>query len=280
MSLQVITYLQAQRIIDEVETEGSGPLLIEANDDSLYYAKASFQFPTCFEVINELFCAYVAQTWELKVPLFALMTIPSSVVDVYESEKKPLSVRYSKRPFDEVVFFASKKLRNFTEFESYIKGVDKKDFKLFLAPLDIIKIGILDLWIGNKDRQPKNPNILINVADDGFDFCPIDHAAAFCYCPNYKVVNNSFLFLEDRFRILTAPLVKSIAQHSPPASVQNLKNEILLNMQATLDNLDFIFEQFPVSWGFSKKAKLHLKQFLSDEERNRRIASDYLAYIK
>jgi len=280
MELKPITHLHAEQILEEKQTEGSGPLLVQANDGDLYFAKTTDQASPCFEVINELFCAYIAQIWELKVPAFALITIPESVVAAYEEERQPLSKRYAKRPLEDRLFFASVRLGLFTELDVYIKGVDKKTFKLFSAPLDMLKIGILDLWLGNKDRRPANPNILIETSGDTFDFCPIDHAAAFCYCSDYRLVNNSFLFLEDRHRILTAPLARSIAQHSSPAVVQGLKSEILVNMRNTLTNLPFIFEQIPPIWGFSKKAKLHLSRFLADDERNERIASEYLAHIK
>jgi len=61
---------------------------------------------------------------------------------------------------------------------------------------------------------------------------------------------------------------------------QNLKSEFLECINHTVGNLDFIFSQVPSEFGFSKKDKTHLKSFLADEVRNKRVASSYLTFLR
>jgi hypothetical protein len=88
------------------------------------------------------------------------------------------------------------------------------------------------------------------------------------------------LYIQESFRILGVPLVKSISKFVNFELLKSLQDEILIGMQETIDNFDFIFEQVPQDFGFSKKAKEHLKTFFSDNERNRRISKIYLSYLQ
>lgn len=280
MDLQVIRHVQAAKIIREVNTEGSAPLELFDLDGNIYYAKTTSLKVPRVEVINELLCAYFAKCWELKVPDFALVNIGDEVVENFEKENQNLSNRYKIDSFKDVDFFGSEQKNPAFELDKYIKSVSKVESKHFKSPLDLIKIGIFDLWVGNKDRKPENPNILIGGIDGSFDFHPIDHSAAFAYCSDYNEVNDGILFLQDKYRILLIDLIKTFANFPPPSAVSSLKDEILQNMEVTIANLDFIFEQVPKEWGLSKRSKKHLKEFLSDQERNIRIASTYLEYLK
>jgi hypothetical protein len=47
------------------------------------------------------------------------------------------------------------------------------------------------------------------------------------------------------------------------------KNEIEPFLKVCIDNLETIYQNIPSYLGFSKKAKSHLKKFLSDEIRNK-----------
>jgi hypothetical protein len=281
MVLEPIKHVQAELISREVGTQGSSPLLVLADDGKTYFAKTTTTNVPCIEIINELFCAYMAKCWGLKVPDFALVHIDNIVVENYEKENGKLSNRYKPDSFLNKEFFGSEQKVPAIELEKYIGKLNRKsELKQYNSPLDLIKIGVFDLWIGNKDRKPDNLNILVGGSNEKFDFHPIDHAASFAYCQDYKQVTDIFLFMEDRYLILSIPLVRSITNFASNASVKNLKNEILNGMDFTLQSLDFIFEQVPTSWGFSKRAKLHLKNFLSDKVRNERIASRYLSYLK
>ena len=220
--------------------------------------------------------------WGLSVPEFASARVDTDVVDAYVAEKGKLSDRYTESTI-KVPFFASRKIglsNNLEEYNSK-QNFSKKHFDLFRAPLDIIKIGLFDLWVGNKDRKPENPNILISGNDRELEFCPIDHTAAFAHCDRYININDLFLFLENRFRILTIPLIKSIANFGLiDDNRANFEQEVVDGMKLAANSLQDIFTQIPLEWGLNKKDKAKIIEVLSDNERINRIAKIYLEYIR
>lgn len=275
MELQAIRQIEVQKIITEKTTIGSSPLQVFADDMNYYYAKTTTPKVPRAELINELICAYFAQCWDLKVPNFALSTFSDTVIDNYISEKGNLSNRYKSTSFGNNLFFASQIIESVTELEKYILP-KQQGLKVFNKPQDLIKIGVFDYWIGNKDRQPSNPNILIGEFGKKFEFCPIDHAAAFGYVTDYHQVRDILLSIEPKNNILSSQIARYIINFVDADTYAGLKKEIISCIDVVLQNIDFIFEQVPSSWGFSKKQKNHLKQFLSDNERNERIVNSYL----
>ena len=210
----------------------------------------------------------------------ALVKIDKEVVDAYLSENGILSKRYRESFFNNE-FIGFKAISPATEIDKFIKGLSSKaEWNQLLKPLDLIKIGVFDYWICNKDRKPKNPNILLGSSSSKFNFHPIDHTAAFGYETSYNTLNKTLLILESKSSILNVPLIKSIAKFAPNLELSNLKDEILSDMEHCYKNMDEIFNQVPSEWGFSKKAKTKLKGLLSDIDRNKDISEIYFPYIK
>lgn len=278
--LKPIQTLSCEKVIKEIPTSGSSPLLVLGSDMNFHFAKTCKVDVPRIELINELVCAYLAQCWSLKVPTFSLLQIDKDVIEAFRGEAgNSLSNRYPTTLFPSV-FFASKQLNPAVELDLYFNGLKgKPGLKLFRNPTDLIKIGVFDVWIGNKDRKLENPNILLNEVKNSVDFCPIDHSAAFAYCTDYRQVTPVFMFMEEKFKILKHPMIKAIAHLGPKAKTFGLKKELLADMELALKNIDFIFDQIPASWGLSKKAKAHLKAFLGDNERNKLVADSYTNYL-
>ena len=137
--------------------------------------------------------------------------------------------------------------------------------QLFHAPTDLLKIGAFDLWVGNFDRKPDNPNILLSSRDnERFDFCPIDHTATFAYLTNYQGVREAIFIRDSKKCILSHRFVQAIAKFTPPQQISDLRNDILNGMTIALENMDFIFSQVPPAWGLTRKAKEHLKSVLGN----------------
>lgn len=283
MSLNRINNVTAEKIFKEIGTKGSAPLLVLANDGNAYYCKTTTYGVPSIELINEVIVNKICTCWGLKVPEVALVKISQETINHYLADGgQPLSKRYDRTNFSEAFFFGSQKYSPATELESYFEGVaGKVELRKFNRPLDLIKIGVLDLWIGNRDRKTENPNILLTTADgEKFDIQPIDHTAAFCNCTNYQQINPTFLFLEGKFRILTSPIIRSIAKFVPPTELAGLQLEIREAIRTTIESFDDIFECIPPQWGFSKKAKAHLKEVLSNKARNDEIEKSYMNYLK
>lgn len=275
-----LTIVRAELIVKEIPTEGSRPLRVLANDGYEYIAKTT-RANSCAEVINEVLCGYLARCWGLAVPPFSLVQISQPVVNAYERQRGRLSERYRNCLFEERLFFGSRVVSSQVEIDVFFAGPHHPaQMQLFHQPLDLLKIGVFDQWVGNFDRKPDNPNLLLTSRPDGtFDFCPIDHTATFAYLENYRDVRDALLIREPKKWLLSHRFVPAIVKFTPPQAISSLQDEIHSGMDLALTALDSIFAEVPVAWGLSRKAKEHLKQFFADRVRNERIASTYLNYL-
>ena len=279
--MDAVKKLNASQILREYKTLGSSPLLVlVANGDS-YIVKTTIQKKPTVEVINELICAYLAQCWNLLVPDFALIQIGQDIYQKFLEEGGELSGLYKLDAFGDRLYFGSKEIGNAVEFDQYMgKLSGKRDFKRFSSPLDLIKIGVFDLWVGNVDRRPNNPNILLSNRSGLFDFHPIDHASTFTNQSNYNLVTDAILRFEENLSILKVPFVKSLTNFVSSSVLQNLKLDFLECIKKSIDELDFILSQVPVDWGLSKREKVHLKEFFADQARNERISTSYQYFLR
>jgi hypothetical protein len=282
VSINPLKTIIATQIIGFKNTEGSGPIQVIDTEDNIYFAKSTnlSGLPNS-ELICEVLGAYFAQIWGLNVAEACLVKIPRSLVDNYLSiEGNTVPSRYQNTDFDNTIFFGVKEVQNTMEIEQYIKGLRlRKEFNLFNQPLDLIKLGIIDMWLGNKDRKPKNPNILITNAYSGkFDFVPIDHCACFGYQRAYKTVNSSHLYLPDNESILSTGLAASILSFAKKRDLIELPEIIMSSISECIEKSDLILNQIPSEWGFSKKAKENIIFVLSEPERNKSLSTSFIRF--
>jgi hypothetical protein len=193
--IEPIKKISAVIIIRETLTKGNSPLLVRCNDSKNYYAKTSTSQIPRVELINEIICSYFLKIWGFNVPNIVLINFDKIVVDSYISETGPLSSKYDSYSFDDY-FVGFEEVAPAIELDQYMQYLgSKKEWKKFNNPIDLVKIGLFDIWVCNKDRKADNPNILIS---DNFNFIPIDNAASFGYCTNYKSLNKWMMHLEEK----------------------------------------------------------------------------------
>lgn len=276
--IEPITTVEAIKILKEINTKGSAPLLVIGNDDNNYFAKTSLQSNPSAEVVNELLCAYFAKCWSLNVPDFCLIHIPNEVVTSYINSGVKLSNHY-KNDFQKNVLFGSKQIWPAIEVDGFLRIKKKSELKQFTKPIDFLKIGAFDLWIGNKDRKPENPNVLIGNSEELFEFHPIDHVAAFAYHENYNDIRGIHLYVEMKDCIVSTDLAKTICRFVGKEEKIKLKADLDNCILESIKHLDLIFDQVPRSWGLSKRSKDKLKAFFSDDERNKEIVERFLSYL-
>lgn len=163
-------------------------------------------------------------------------------------------------------------------YNSVLKN--KADYKKYSKPTDLIKIGIFDRWIGNNDRRVENPNILLTYDGNQFNFVAIDHTEAFGYQNNYKALKSALMNTARPNSILSSSMSKSIITFASTNFITNFDEEILKCIQKGINDLDFILDQVPSSFGLSKKGKEKIKEILSLEQRNIEISKLFLNYTK
>ncbi|MBA3284840.1 MAG: hypothetical protein H0U27_07250 [Nitrosopumilus sp.] len=279
MPIKLINTIEAVKIVREVGTKGSSPLVVMDKMGNEYYTKTSTLNKPRSELINEVFCAFALQLWKIEVPSIFLIKIPYYLVERYNDENvKSISARYTKAHFDDTLFFGSANVGTTVEVLDFLPGITKPQFKKLYRPEDLLKIGVFDLWVGNKDRKPDNPNFLLIPVQSKIGFCAIDHTAAFVHISNYQEVRDIMLRMERNFSILATPLAKDILQYLPQKDIEKLKNELQENIDRFNAHYDQLVDYVPNEWGFSGKAKAHLKIFFQDTERNKRIINSFINY--
>lgn len=269
------------QVLEEVGTEGSSPLKVLTENGDVYFLKTARQQVPKSELINEVICHGLCVSWGLRVPSIAILSISKEVIESFKDSGISFSDQYNDKSLNgEGFYFGSKQVPNAVEMERNTKVENKQAFNKYAHPLDLIKIATFDAWIGNKDRKPKNPNVLLYQKGTRLDFCPIDHCAAFAYLQEYKKVTSSRLWLGNEFSLMKSHLFTTFIKFVDKKELQNYHLELERCFGTAKNQMQEIFDSVPKSWGFSAKSKAHLIKFLSDEKRNKDIAKQYFDYIR
>lgn len=270
--IEPVKHITAAKILEEYSTEGSHPLKIIGDDNRLYVVKFTENQPQRIEIINELICGLVAKAWGLHAPEMAIVKFTKEVVSQFNYSK-----RYKPHHFEEE-FFGSCLIQPVIEVEEYIGEVTKSQYRKFESPLDLLAIGCFDYWIGNADRKPSNPNLLISEDKDGkLVWHPIDHTAAFAY-QKYNNLRDSMVRVGNN--IMGCKFVKSICKFEERKNLEKYHKNVHLRIKNALPVLDDILNQVPPSWQFGRKSKERIKIFFESEDRNQRIARSYIGHLK
>lgn len=238
--------------------------------------------PPFEDLINEILSVYFLEFMKVSTIPASIISIPQEVFESFKMTAEKFDRRYNKLPFDKRLFFGSLFQPTTTEVELYNTTLKNKyDYNKYINPIDFIKIGIFDFWIGNMDRRGSNPNILVNEVPNGkFEFLPIDHTQCFANQDNYKAMRLALMNSSHSKSILKTPMSKSIISFADSNFIINFHKDLNESFNNVIHNIEFAFEQVPKSLGLSGKGKEKVKEILSNDERNLRISKSYLSYIK
>ncbi len=276
-----INTLSAVKILKCYGTN-SVPLQVLCDDNEIYVIKTMFKkHPPIEDLINEILCNYFLQCWDISVPEHALINFDNVLIEQYLEEGQTIDKRYYDFKFTNHIFYGTKFLPSTTEIDLYNLTLNNKyDYNKYQNPLDLIKIGVFDEWIANMDRRSDNPNILIDTSTPKFSFVPIDNTQAFACQSNYKGLKLAIMNRVNNKSILNTPITKSICKFADPEKLSNLDNEIINNIENTINLIEPIFQNIPSYFGLSKKGKEKIKAILSNKERNNSVSSFYLNRLK
>lgn len=269
----MLPHINILKIIKETGTAGSSPLQVLDENFNTWFLKGTSALVPHAELINEVICNGMAESWGFIQPEIATAALSDTGIESFVIEGGNLSARFYKTVLNQP-FFCSRQLQPAFELEPGTGiGTLQVDWQPLRDKAELYKIGFFDHWVCNQDRRPGGPNnILLYDAPQGRRFVPFDHTAAFSQYSNYRdIPNANALTLQPERSILMHPLCKQLLTFGTPVDFEMLKNEVRTGIETALRDLDSIFEQVPSVWGFSKKAKAHLKKLLSDKARNERI---------
>ncbi len=159
--------------------------------------------------------------------------------------------------------------------------INKHSFNSLKNPLQILRIGIFDCWVGNFDRKEDNYNLFLST-DRQQELIIFDHFEAFNNISNnpnttietdIHVINSGFLISKYALKMLhflNKTKLKDELEHT-------YKLIESIDIDATLNNL---YETFPDSWNVSSKTISYIKDFLTNKDRLRNLKESLEYYIK
>lgn len=264
-------------IIKEIDTDGHSPLLIIADDFKKYLIKSTRDHQPSYYIINEFLCSYLLRIWNIPTPEVAAIKLDPNLLSggSYSEFHKP--------HFYNNTTFGSKWLEDGVEMAEYIRVKNRVTLRKFKNPLDIIKIGLFDIWVENTDRKPTNNNILFSAPENHFVINAIDHAFTFDSVKyadlNVRFVNNTY-----NENILETPLAKdiiSLMTKGPDKRewLDGLEEYFYLCTNKCKQNFDTIVRYIPEELGFDRDLSRHIHDFLFNDDRNKIVYSEFLSRI-
>lgn len=162
------------KITKAIETNGSRPVIALAEDLEFYACK----YDSPAKLINEYLAHSFLKIWQIPVLEAAFVNIQQEHIGAeiitnrtqpHHFEKPTFGLKYDDNAVDVNNLLMGLK-GNYTELQKYGNK------------LDLLKIGLFDMWLANTDRNHNNYNLLVQSAQQQFNFIPIDHSDIFDGC--------------------------------------------------------------------------------------------------
>ena len=181
------------------------------------------------------------------------------------------------------ITFGSKWLEDSLEMAEYIRVQNKVALRKFKNPIDIIRIGLFDIWVENTDRKPTNNNILFSAYENHLIINAIDHAFTFDSVKysdlNVKFINNTYN--ENILETSLAKDIISLKKKEPDRGdwMDDLKENFYLCTNNCKQNFDTIVRYIPEELGLDIDLRRFIRDFLFNEKRNKMVFSEFLSRI-
>ena len=265
-----VPYLNAIGVIEEIPT-GQFPVRVLSENFDVYIAKPARKGIPSFELINEFVCSQLLFYWEIPTPEIAAIKVDASLLP------ENLTARQKKRHYDTVCFGSKYLSDNAMDLPRLISSREKGKRNKILNEVDLLMIGLFDVWVENDDRSVFNPNLMLNPEDGKWKIYAIDHGFAFLSATPYASLDPAYGVIQPYNQsILQTILAKEIWSKMK-------KNPMITSWSFFADriarcekNFRTIVESVPDQLGFDVEMQNKLFSFLFDIERNREVYMDFL----
>jgi hypothetical protein len=227
----------------------SRPLLVYGDDFHHYIAK----FGRPYDLLNEMIAAVFCGLWGIRVPSPALFRLlPEHIPE-----------RHDKRQFEQLGF-GSKYLEHAQELTNLISTWQQNQYDLgrIVNKVDLLRIGLFDLWLANEDRNHNNANLLIQPEHDGFYLVAIDHVNIF----NTNSLHLGVHQLTEEDSILVSPHIPLFFKNDEKllAAVSALENQFPGAVNECYECLPSLLQEMPAEWGIDiAQQKLQMEPIFS-----------------
>lgn len=236
------------------------------------YARSGFEADG---LIAEIICHFLARKMHLKTPDIAYVKLGDHPIPSDFQYKNHLKVGR--------IVFGSKKVMNTEDELTQLDFVfSKHEFNRLKNPQHLLRIGLFDLWIGNKDRTAQNFNLFLTSGRKQ-KLVLFDHYEAF-----NKIAERSFNEINTKIDVYSEGFLSSYYAHEMLGWIpkSQLKEEVD-NFFDTIKTIDIeeLLEQlvktFPPAWNKNNATTGYIFQFLKSKARLQEIniqVTDYINY--
>lgn len=262
--MQTITSIQTANL--QYQT-GDSPVLLLCSDMQDYVCKHALN-GNAVNLICEYIAASFLKVWELSVPDFCFINVN------YEHVKE---LAIPKHHVDKTCY-GSKFSKNYVELTLFN---DEPNFKkLDVLPqqkLNILKIGLFDIWMANEDRSYNNLNLLLDVSN-GYNLVPIDHGLVL----NSRSLDSDISVLTENECITDTDLMKHLhpKRDFNKPFISELKDNFYLCTLKCQQNFDEILNYIPPDWTPDlKKVADKIKNQVFSKKWEDKVVDTFLDYI-
>jgi hypothetical protein len=247
----VLNSIQTADWIFETNTR---PVLVMCEDRNDYVCK----YHNYVGSANRLFCEYLAASflklWNLKIPDYAFVKI--------NREHIPQEWEINSYYFD-TTCFGLKYNRAYKDVTKVNEAIRYRQRGLYSNKIDLLKIGLFDIWVANEDRNHNNYNLLIDVGNER-NFVPIDHEAIF----NTQDFNNSIYQINEFESLICTTLVLNMFnnQYFSMKVHTELEKYFYLCIENCREKIGEILDNVPPDWKIDRDGMLvKIEQIFTDD---------------
>jgi hypothetical protein len=226
--------------ISRVFPTGTNPVLVHCSNYKDYVCKHDASKRRLF---NELLCANLLKIWKIPFPSWAIVTVKDEHIGATVRNQHVQASNFKTPCFGTEYLQHAQELTRLLPLMLQTNSLRKK----LVNPIDFLKIGLFDLWLGNDDRNLNNFNLLLHPRSGGFEFIPIDHSDIF----NTNSLHHGLNQLTETDSILLAGFTSdlvSLNRDARRAVLDRLVKMFYICVYECAQQLDNFILQTPGEW--------------------------------
>lgn len=266
--IEPISVINAMSVDREIYTDGHSPLLTIGEDYNKYVVKNSGGRIPAFYIINEFLANGLLKCWNIPTPECVNFAIDPSLLSGFSKKHLPRFYNYSS--------FGSKVIKEKLDLNEFTVANNKTVYKKLNNPLDILRIGLFDLWVSNDDRKPTNQNLILSIEEGKYTITAIDHAFIF-ESLSYQDLNPKYFSPLSNDHILLSELAKIVQRYTniDESFVKSEKEYFYFCLDESQKNFEKIINNIPNDLGLNNSLTNLLSQFLFNKGRNEKVFAEH-----
>lgn len=258
-----IDYLHSIKRIRKIYRTGEEPVEVLCSDLNTYVCKYMRSSSGSYKLSCELIGGLIARLIGIVTPNIAFIQIRP------EDWHHAGTINFS------APAIGSQFLSETTDITSITYNILKQNET---EVIDLLKIALFDLWIGNEDRNYNNANLIYDIKNQRI--VAIDHGCIF----NTATFDYELTLLTSNESILNSDLASYLFQGYNIEKIQKLKNEVIDAFHRSLiyypNQIGKILSLIPDAWNISLERIQQKLLELKDEEWIKRVIDAFDETIK